>query len=342
VNLALDSSDGAKGTVTVRAALRLGGTEPSIDATVGIDRATLVRRDDVTARLSGDLALAGPISELALTGRLTVEQAEVRLVDATPPEVVDLDGIRVKGAPEPEAGGNGGGTLMLDLAIKAERDIFVRGRGLDSEWKIDLTVTGDVAAPVIKGAIEKVRGQLDLLGRPFDLVRGRVTFDGGREIDPLIDVSLELEANDIRGGIVIEGRASAPELRFVSAPALPEDEVLPRLLFGESKQSLSGPEAIQLAAGLATLLSGKAGPLDFARGVAGVDVLRFEGETVEDTSVMVGRNIGEGIFVGVRQALGGQGSAVVVEVEVFKGVVVDTEVGQDGGGNIGITLRRDF
>ncbi|MCH8952103.1 MAG: translocation/assembly module TamB domain-containing protein, partial [Proteobacteria bacterium] len=176
----------------------------------------------------------------------------------------------------------------------------------------------------------------------FDLVRGRVTFDGGREIDPLIDVSLELEANGIRGGIVVQGRASAPELRFASTPALPEDEVLPRLLFGQSRQSLSGPEAIQLAVGVATLLSGKAGPLDFARSAAGVDVLRVEGETVEDASVMVGRNIGEGIFVGARQGLGGQGSAVVVEVEIFDGVVVDTEVDQEGGTNIGITLRHDF
>jgi translocation and assembly module TamB len=209
---------------------------------------------------------------------------------------------------------------------------------------MDLSITGDAAAPVVTGAIEKVRGRLDLIGRPFDLVRGRLTFDGGQEIDPLIDVSLELEANGIRGGIVVQGRASAPELRFTSTPALPEDEVLPRLLFGQSRQSLSGPEAIQLGVGIATLFSGNvfAWPLDFARGATGIDVLRVEGETDEDSSVVVGSNIGKGIFVGARQGLGGQGSSVVVEVEVFNGVVVDTEVDQEGGANIGITLRHDF
>ena len=141
---------------------------------------------------------------------------------------------------------------------------------------------------------------------------------------------------------MVQARALAPELRLSLTPAPPAEEVLPRLLFGESKQSLSGPEAIQLAVGMATLLRGNAGPLDFARSAAGVDVLRVEGETVEDASVMVGRNIGEGIFVGARQRLGGQGSAVVVEVEIFDGVVVDTEVDQEGGANIGITLRHDF
>jgi translocation and assembly module TamB len=141
---------------------------------------------------------------------------------------------------------------------------------------------------------------------------------------------------------VVQGRASAPELRFASTPALPEDEVLPRLLFGQSRQSLSGPQAIQLAVGMATLFSGDAGPLDFALGATGLDVLRVEGETDEDASVTVGRNVGEGIFIGAQQRLDGQGGAVIVEVEVFDGVVVDSEVGQDGGGNIGITLRRDF
>jgi translocation and assembly module TamB len=342
VNVTLDGSDGAAGTVTARSVLDLGGDEPSLDVAVAIDRATLVRRDDVTASISGDLALAGAVSDLALSGRLTVDKAEVRLVNAAPPEVVDLDGIRIKGAPEPEAVGGNGGNLTLDLVISAARNIFVRGRGLDSEWKMDLTVNGDVGAPVVTGVIEKVRGQLDLLGRVFDLARGRVVFDGAVEIDPAIDVSLEREENGIRGGIVVEGRASAPELRFASTPALPEEEVLPRLLFGQSRQSLTGAQALQLATGVATLLSGKAGPLDFIRNAAGVDVLRVDGESVDDASVTVGRNVADGVFIGARQGLAGQGSAVTVEVEIFDGVIVDTEFGQEKGSNIGVSLRHDF
>jgi translocation and assembly module TamB len=273
---------------------------------------------------------------------MTIDKAEVRLVGGTPPEVVDLDGIRIKGAPEQETGGEGGRTLMFDLIIAAERDIFVRGRGLDSEWKMNLRITGDASAPVVTGEIERVRGTLDLLGRFFDLAHGQVIFDGGREIDPQIDVALELEENGIRGGIVIRGRASAPELHFVSTPALPEDEVLPRLLFGRQKQSLSGPEAIQLAAGVATLLRGNAGPLDAVRNAIGVDVLRVDGEDADDASLTVGSNISKDVFVGVRQGLSGQGSVVAVEVEVFKGVIVDTELGQQEGSNAGITLRYDF
>jgi len=340
LRLSLAGSDGAKGTLEATAALALGAAEPRVDAGARIDRATLIRRDDVTAMVSGEAAVAGPLSDLLLTGRIHIDKAEVRLIGAAPPELVDLDGIRIKGAPEPEDQGSAESRVTLDLAIVAERDIFVRGRGLDSEWKMDLGVTGDAAAPVVTGGIEKVRGVMDLLGRQFDLARGQVVFDGGREADPALDVMLEREENDIRGGITVSGCASAPELHFVSTPALPEDEVLPRLLFGRSRQSLSGSEALQLVAGLATLTSGKAGPLDSLRNAAGVDVLRVEGETAETATVTVGRNVAEGVFVGARQGLGGQGGAVAVEV--FDGVIFDTEFGQKSGADIGITLRKDF
>ena len=197
LRLSLAGSDGAKGTLEATAALALGAAEPRVDAGARIDRATLIRRDEVTAMVSGEAAVAGPLSDLLFTGRIHIDKAEVRLIGAAPPALVDLDGIRIKEAPEPEDQGSAESRVTLDLAIVAERHIFVRGRGLDSEWKMDLGVTGAAAAPVVTGGIEKVRGVMDLLGRQFDLARGQVLFDGGREADPALDVMLEREENDI-------------------------------------------------------------------------------------------------------------------------------------------------
>ena len=170
-------------------------------------------------------------------------------------------------------------------------------------------------------------------------------FSGKDEIDPDLDLRLVREANDITGTILIEGTGSRPTLRFTSNPVLPADEVLPRLLFGRSKQSLSGPEAVQLAAGLATLASGEEGVLDVTRKALGVDVLRFESANEGSDSVgnlSVGRYATENVYVGVKQSLDGRTSSVVVEVELPKNFVVDTEVGQDADGSVGILWRRDF
>ncbi|MDH3667890.1 MAG: translocation/assembly module TamB domain-containing protein [Paracoccaceae bacterium] len=339
----VEGSDGtAGGTVRAVADLSAAAGLPAVAATVDIDAATLVRRDDVTAKISGTLGLNGPVDDMLLNGEVYIDKAEVRLINNAPPSVVDLEGIRIKGAPDGDGNGDGDSVLTLDLKVQAKRDIFVRGRGLDSEWGMDLAVTGDAAAPVINGTIERVRGGLDLLGKRFDLARGKITFDGGAQVDPLIDVAIEREDNDLRGGIIVEGRVSKPDIRFASTPALPESEVMPRLLFGQSRQSMTGAQAIQLATGIATLMGSGPGILDGVRGVTGLDVLRVDGETPEDASVTVGRNIGEGIFVGARQGLGGAGSTVTVEVEVFDGVIVDTEVGQEGNSSAGISLRKDF
>jgi autotransporter translocation and assembly factor TamB len=59
--------------------------------------------------------------------------------------------------------------------------------------------------------------------------------------------------NGVTAVIVIGGRAQNPQITFTSTPALPQDEVLARLLFGSSVTSLSPTQAIQLAAALNSL-----------------------------------------------------------------------------------------
>ncbi len=342
IGLELSASDGAKGTVTATADLAVTDAGTELDVEANVARAVLVRRDDLSALISGDVAVKGPLTALDVTGALTIDTAELRLVDASAPSVVTLDGIVFKGDPEPEPSSGGDSTVTLDITITSPGRFFVRGRGLESEWQADLAITGDAAAPVVDGRIERLRGQLDFLGETFDLATGRVVFDTGSRIDPGINVVLEAQANGIVGQIIVEGRASDPELRFASTPSLPEDEVLPRLLFGTSKDALSGEQALQLAVGVATLLSGDRGPLDIARDTLGVDTLRLDGLGSESASVTVGKTVAPGVYVGVKEGLGSEEGAVTVEVEVFEGITLDGEVGRGGGSSVGITFRKDF
>jgi len=182
LGLSLSASDGAEGSVNVKGHVALDAS--GIDLRTVVDHAVLVRRDDITARIGGEISVRGPANALAVTGALEIEEAEVRLVNANPPSIVTLGEVRIKGRPEPEVRTKQS-TVKLDINIGAPGRLFVRGRGLDSEWKLALTIRGDAARPDIKGRIEKVRGQLDLIGKAFDLVRGRIDFDGGGAIDPL-------------------------------------------------------------------------------------------------------------------------------------------------------------
>ena len=334
--LDMDADDGAGAPVSARARLSGG----ALDATLTATRAVLVRRDDVTAEISADIRAQGPLASPAISGTVTVDRAEARLVNALPPSVADLGEVRIKGAPPPPVA-EPGAPIPLDVTISAPRNVFVRGRGLDSEWRIDMRVGGTAAAPVVSGVIERIRGQLSLVGAVFAMERGAIRFTGATPVDPLLDIALLRETEGITGGIVVRGYASTPEIAFESQPPLPEGEVLPRVLFGKSQQSLDAGEAIQLAAGLATLFDGSGGALDAVRATAGVDVLRLEGAG-ENASVTVGKNLADGVFVGARQPVDGGAASVIVEIEIFDNLIGDTEIGQEKGGSVGLSWRRNF
>jgi len=330
------ANDGAGAPVAAQARLSGGALDASLTAT----RAVLVRRDDVTAEISADIRAQGPLASPAIAGTVTIDRAEARLVNATPPSVADLGDVRIKGAPEPEPAAPGP-PIPLDVKIRAPRNVFVRGRGLDSEWGVDMAIGGTSANPVVTGAIERIRGQLILVGAVFGLERGAIRFSGATPVDPQLDIALMRDAGEVTGGIVVRGYASKPEIAFESQPSLPEGEVLPRVLFNKSQQSLTAGEAIQLAAGLATLLDGSGGALDAVRATAGVDVLRLEG-VGEDASLTVGQNLADGVFVGARQPVDGGAASVIVEIEALDNLIVDTEIGQEQGSSVGLSWRRDF
>src|SRR3546814_18728506 len=71
------------------------------------------------------------------------------------------------------------------------RRVFVRGRGLDSEWSGRLSVQGPASSPSVTGTLDLVRGELSVVGKPFTLKAGKVTLPAGAETDPALDVTAQ-------------------------------------------------------------------------------------------------------------------------------------------------------
>ena len=155
-------------------------------------------------------------------------------------------------------------------------------------------------------------------------------------------MALVRSTSDITGSILVTGRASKPELDFTSTPSLPSDEIMPRLLFGKSRQALTGSQAIQLSLGLATLMDGGAGTLDTVRSAVGVDQLRVDQDEDGNASVTVGKEVADGVFVGTERSLGDGGTKVTVEIDVFEDVTIDTEIDSEGGASVGVEWKKDF
>jgi translocation and assembly module TamB len=212
---------------------------------------TLVRRDDVRAAASGNLSYRGTATAGRLSGRVETNGVEVSLLGNLPATVVTLDvievrdGQRIDAAPLPTEVPPGleetpDETIALDLTLLMPNRVFVRGRGLDSEWKGNLDITGTISNVRVVGVIQVIRGTFDLVGTQFDLEKSAISFDGDRQTTPGLNIQATHEARDITATILVTGTPTAPELTLTSTPSLPESEILAQVLFGRTSGEL-GP-----------------------------------------------------------------------------------------------------
>jgi translocation and assembly module TamB len=216
----------------------------------------------------------------SLGAKLRVDNAELLVPDRLPPDVQPINVVIVNSATgqtlatQSESTAKPRLVATLDVAVDLPGQVFVRGQGLDSEWRGRLTVTGTSAAPQLTGRLEVVRGTYDFLGKSATLTRGTITFVGGQQIDPVIDIEARITANDVVGIVQLSGTARQPKIALSSQPDLPQDEILSRVLFGTSISQVNAAQGIEIAAAAASLATGGGpGVLDRIRQGLGLDRL---------------------------------------------------------------------
>ena len=347
------AADGGGGQLDVEGAAELLPEQGfPFEVTASLQDFTAIRRDEVTGAIGGSVSAMGSLKAASLTGELETRGVEIRIPNQLPPDVVDLEVREVNRAAvglPPEALSTeptSATAIGINVGVELPGQVFVRGRGLDSEWRGNLRVTGSPEAPEVVGTLDLVRGQLAILSRDFTLTRGKIDFAGGQEIDPLLDIVAENESDDLTVALRLFGPASRPSFELTSQPVLPQDEVLARVLFGKATTQLTAIEALQLASAAAEL-SGKGtgtGALDFAHDLIGVDVLRFESAEggAGAPALAAGKAVTDDVYVGIKQgATPGSGSAGV-EIEVYPNVLLESGVGQGGSSNLGVKFKWDY
>jgi translocation and assembly module TamB len=309
------------------------------------------------------VAVTGPLASPRVTARLATDQGEVNLPASLPPSVTRLDVVEVNGREGGRAGRADTGktapalTASLDIQVGVPGRIFVRGRGLDSEWRGRLAIGGTSAAPQITGSLQAIRGTFDVLGRTFRVTRGEIRFDGGATIDPVLDIAAEVAAADITAQIVLQGPVSAPKLTMTSTPFVPQDEILARVLFGRGLGQITTAEGLQVAAAAGNLAGGGFDVLDKVRGRLGLDRLGFgsaanglaasnpkpvAGGAAAGAAITAGKYIADGVYVGTSQGLTSESRKAVVEIEVLPRVTIQGDVSQSGSTGIGLNYKYDY
>jgi translocation and assembly module TamB len=248
------SGRAGRGTVTGRGSVGLASAAGfPIDIRLSLDRAQLARSDAIGATVSGDVAISNSRAGGALiSGDLVLPEVRYQIIRQGAAEVAELEGVRRRGEPllRPDQIAQQGSAApsiwKLDLRVRAQNQVFVSGMGLESEWSTDLRIQGTSATPRMVGEARVIRGTLSFSGQRFELTRGEVAFTGSTPINPRVNIAAEGDIEDVTVSINITGTGTNPQIRFGSSPALPQDEIMARLLFGGSVSELSALQLVQL------------------------------------------------------------------------------------------------
>lgn len=321
-----------------------------IDIRVKLAKARLAWSKSIDATVSGTVAVTNDKAKGALiAGDLVLDRTRYNILRPAAAEVVELDGVRRKNAVRVVAKPAAGPPSVFRLAINlnAPNQIFVEGMGLEAEWRAALQITGTADAPVIVGPVTLERGTYAFGGRRFDLSRGIARFAGENPPNPTLDIEATTTVDGLTATIDITGRAYAPEIAFTSTPALAQDEVLSRLLFGSSIASLTPTQALQLAASLNTLRGSSGGgfnPLGTLRKATGIDRLRLLGgdkTTGAGPSVAAGKYISNRVYVEVTTDARGY-SSTQLEIGLTRTLRLLSAVSSFGTSNVGLKYSRDY
>lgn len=320
-----------------------------------LDNARLARSENIAARATGNLTLEKVAGQAALlSGDLRLPETRYRIVRATAATVPALTGVRRK-APtgRTRVSGDGlaavGGSLFdlirLDIRLRAKDEIYVSGMGLESEWQADIKLQGTTEAPRVTGDIELVRGTLNFAGRSFDLEEGRINFPTGDAYDPAIRLLASDTIETVTVNVNVSGRAQNPQITFSSVPGLPQDEIVSRILFGDSITELSPIQAVQLAASLNALRgSGGLSPLGALQSAAGIDRLRILGADDTEgrgTAIAAGQYISKDIYLEI--ITDGKGyTATQLEISLTRALSILSQAGGSGQTNVSIRYRKDY
>ncbi|MFN3989803.1 MAG: translocation/assembly module TamB domain-containing protein [Erythrobacter sp.] len=322
---------------------------PRIDLRAAATNARLVNAAGLDARITGPLRIVSDGVGGTIAGRVRIDRANWKLgtaaEDVALPQIATREINRRNGAATAQRASRTDSWRYLVNANAPSR-VRVEGMGLDSEWGIDIALRGTVDDPRIGGTANLVRGDYTFAGSEFELTRGRIVFDQNGPIDPQLDIVAEANRSGTQIGIGITGNAMAPQIAFSSTPALPDEEILSRLLFGGPVTSLSATDALQLAAALASLQGGGGGldPIGSLRSSIGLDQLRIIAADPiigRETSVALGKNISRKVYVELITD-GRDYNATQVEYRITNWLVLLGLVSTIGRDSLLAQVRKDY
>jgi translocation and assembly module TamB len=339
-----------------------GLTLPRLNLDLQMQRFTLMHTPTLEAVVSAAVALRGSLDDMLATGTITVSPARLQLsdklvggVDTVQPWQLTVEGVYGPGPQKATTKAASSGMhqspslafLRADLQLELPRNVWVRGPGTAIELSGALTITKELGEWFgLSGTVETVRGFASFYSGKFTVERGRVTFTGSPEINPVLDVIVTRAVSDYVVSINVSGRSKSPQLSLSSTPDLPQADIVTLLVVGKTSDRLTESERSGLSSRAQQIVGNvAAGELEqLLAKPLGFDTLDIQtGDKLGNNKVSVGRYITQDIFLSYEQQLGDEkGNKVGVEYSINRHLKVKGSSSNTGDSALDILWRIDY
>ena len=321
---------------------------PRMDLRLAARNAEVMDLANMGATVTGPIRIVSSGVGGTIAGRLHVEKARWQLGAAAADQRLPQIRTREINLPPDIAPPRAPGQAWRYLIdANAPGGVEVDGMGLDSEWSADIRLRGTTENPTITGEANVVprQGFYSFAGLRFEITRGEIDFDGNSPPDPRLNIRAETEVNNLSVAVTVTGNSSRPLIDFSSVPALPQEELLARMLFGDGITNLSATDALQLGAAMASLRGGGGmDPINRLRTSIGLDRLRIvpaDPALDRGTAIALGKNFGRRFYAEI--ITDGRGyNATSLEFRVTSWLSLLASIDTLNRGSVAGEYRRDY
>ena len=330
---------GGAGELRLTGAASLGA-EPSARLQLDAERFQLLGRIDRRIVTSGNAALTLKPQTLDLEGRFRVDEG---LFDFSRADAPSLDSdIQMRGGGTPtqaaEAAdpGTGSGaaprTARVALQVDLGEQLKVRGRGLDTRLRGNLTLSTPGGRLSVNGSVRTEAGSYAAYGQKLDIERGQLLFSGPAD-NPRLDI-LALRPNlDQRVGVLVSGSAQLPRVRLYSEPEMSDTDTLSWLVLGRAPDGLARADTALLQSAALALLAGEgASPNQALLANIGLDdfsVRQTESGDVKETFVTVGKQLSRHWYVGYERGINATAGTWQLVYRIAQRLTLRAQAGDD-------------
>ena len=238
----------AGGSLTYKPQLRF-------NLTLKADGVRLRYPEGVRTVLIGDLSVNGTADDSTVSGRVLIDNVSFT-------QDFDLGDFigQFTGTSAPPSGVGMTQNMKLNISVQTTSNVNLVSSTVSLQGQANLRVIGTAANPVIVGRADLTGGEIFLMSKRYELVRGILNFNNPNETQPVVNVVVTTSVNQYNLNLTFIGPIDRLRTSYTSDPPLPPVDIINLLARGQTTEE-AAPANLNansiLAEGLASQVSGR-------------------------------------------------------------------------------------